>query len=78
MKTSVLVFLAIILSVFSFAQTFKIVDTGQQKYFNNSSEISAASDGTDFYGQDANYLGYQPSYTDNGDGTVTDNNTGLM
>ncbi|MDD3859559.1 MAG: DUF1566 domain-containing protein [Bacteroidales bacterium] len=62
----------------SFSQSYKIVDTGQQKYFNNSSQISAPNDGADFFGQDAQYLGYQPSYTDNGNGTVTDNNTGLM
>jgi hypothetical protein len=78
MKSPVLVFLALVLSVFSFAQTFKVVDTGQQKYFNNSSEISAPVDGADYYGQDAQYQGHQPSYTDNGNGTITDNNTGLM
>ena len=31
-----------------------------------------------FLGQDAQYHGVQPSYTDNLDGTVTDANTGLM
>ena len=31
-----------------------------------------------FYGQDAQYSGNQFSYTDNGNGTVTDNITGLM
>lgn len=34
--------------------------------------------GIDFYGQDSTYPGNEPSYTDNGDGTVTDNVTGLM
>ena len=34
--------------------------------------------GEAFYGQDAQYDGVQPSYQDNGDGTVTDLNTGLM
>ena len=32
----------------------------------------------DFYGQDASYESTQMSYQDNGDGTVTDLNTGLM
>ncbi|MHC4434999.1 MAG: Lcl C-terminal domain-containing protein, partial [Planctomycetota bacterium] len=32
----------------------------------------------DFYGQDAHYAGPQPSYQDNGDGTITDLVTGLM
>ena len=31
-----------------------------------------------FYGQDAQYSGNQPSYTDNGNGTITDNVTGLI
>ena len=33
-------------------------------------------DGT--FGEDHNYINYPPSYTNNGDGTVTDNNTLLM
>ena len=60
------------------SQTYKIVDTGQTKFYNNSSEISAPSPGAAFYGQDAQFCGHQPSYTDNGDGTITDNVTGLM
>jgi hypothetical protein len=58
--------------------TYPIVDTGQKIYYNNSSEISAPSTGEAFYGQDAQYSENQPSYTDNGDGTVTDNVSGLM
>lgn len=57
---------------------YVVVDTGQSRCFSNSNEISAPSTGYSFYGQDASYSGAQPSYTDNGDGTVTDNNTGLM
>ncbi len=55
-----------------------MADTGQNSCFNNTSAITCPSSGNDFYGQDAQYAGLQPSYTDNGDGTVTDNNTGLM
>lgn len=41
--------------------------------------LTDLSEGDDFYGQDATYLkGAEMSYTDNGDETVTDNNTGLM
>lgn len=58
--------------------TYKIVDTGLSQYFSDSKTLSKVSVGEDFYGQDANYNGYQPSYKDNGDGTVTDNVTGLM
>ena len=58
--------------------TYKIVDTGQIRCYNNSTEITTPSPGQPFYGQDANYTGNTPSYTDNGDSTVTDLVTGLM
>ncbi len=57
---------------------YTIVDTGVETYYNNSQIISQPIDGDTFYGQDAQYMGNQPSYTDNGNGTITDNNTGLM
>ena len=58
--------------------TYLVVDTNQSSYWNNRSEISAPSEGDDFYGQDAQYTANAPNYTDNGDGTITDNITGLM
>jgi hypothetical protein len=45
---------------------FKLPDTGQTGSY------------TDTFGEDSDYTINPPSYTDNGDGTVTDNNTGLM
>ena len=57
---------------------YPIVDTNQSKIFGNNSEISTPLDGEDFYGQDAQYYGNQPSYTDIGNGTLIDNVTGLM
>ncbi len=59
-------------------RTYKIVDTGVETFFTDDREISNLEAGQAFYGQDANYSGYQPSYRDNGDGTVTDDITGLM
>lgn len=61
-----------------FTSGYVIVDTGQNTCYNNADEISCPNEGSDFYGQDAQYYGNQPSYVDNGDGTVTDLNTGLM
>jgi hypothetical protein len=55
-----------------------LVDTGQKKCFDNSTEITSPSVDQSFYGQDAQYNSIQPAYQDNGDGTVTDLNTGLM
>jgi uncharacterized protein DUF1566/type IX secretion system substrate protein len=58
--------------------TYPIVETGVYDFYNNSAIISAPLEGQPFYGQDATYTGSQPSYTDNGDGTIIDNVTGLM
>ena len=58
---------------------FVIVDTAQDRCFDNAGEdISCPVQGAALYGQDAQYSGVQPSYTDNGDKTITDNNTGMM
>lgn len=57
---------------------YPIVDTNQTTYYNNNVAIAATLTGESFYGQDAQYTGNQASYTDNGDGTITDNITGLM
>ncbi len=55
-----------------------VVDTGQAACYNDRNEIGCPSPGAPFYGQDAQYAGEAASYRDNGDGTVTDLNTGLM
>lgn len=60
------------------ASAYTVVDTGQVRCYNNTGEISCPQPAGAFYGQDAQYQGTQPSYVDNGDGTVTDLNTGLM
>lgn len=57
---------------------YAIVDTGVETFYTDLAITSALSDGDAFYGQDANYTGNTPSYTDNGDGTITDNVTGLL
>lgn len=59
--------------------TAVVVDTMQDKCYSDvGSQISCPSEGQRFYGQDAQYGSNQASYRDNGDGTVTDLNTGLM
>jgi hypothetical protein len=57
--------------------TYPIVDTGQGKCYDNSTEIPCPSAGEAYYGQDSQYTGIEPSYTNNGNGTITDNVTGL-
>jgi hypothetical protein len=59
--------------------SYTIVDTGQAKCYDDSgAQIACPADGEAFYGQDAQYSGNAPNYTGNGDGTVSDNVTGLM
>ncbi len=58
--------------------TYPIVDTNQGTCYDNSERIECPAEGDAFYGQDAQYTGITPSYTDNGDGTVTDDVTGLV
>jgi hypothetical protein len=58
--------------------SFPVVDTDQGTCYDDSDPISCPSSGEPFYGQDAQRTANAPSYTDNGDGTVTDNITGLM
>lgn len=60
------------------AGDYPIIDTGQDVCYNTTSAISAPSPGQAFYGQDAQFTSIQAAYRDNGDGTVTDLNTGLM
>ena len=60
------------------SSNYQIVDSGQTICSDNSQAIDCPEVGKLYYGQDAQYEGNVPSYTDNGDGTVTDDVTGLM
>ncbi len=73
-----LMLFSLITSEYLIAQSYPIVDTRQTEFYDNSSNISEPQASDLFYGQDANYSGNLPSYIENGDGTVTDNVTGLM
>ncbi|MCP4229880.1 MAG: DUF1566 domain-containing protein [bacterium] len=55
-----------------------VVDTGQTQCYDNDGPISPPGTGEPFYGQDGQYDGVSFNFQDNGDGTVTDLNTGLM
>lgn len=56
--------------------TYPIVGTGVTLCYGNSSPITCPTNTTDaFYGQ---FPGTVPSYQDNGNGTISDLNTGLM
>ena len=60
------------------AGSYALVDTDQETCYNSSNPISCPGSGESFYGQDAQHTGNAPRYTDNGDGTITDNVTDLM
>jgi hypothetical protein len=74
----ILLFGVLSLATAALAVTYPVVDTGQTACYGNGGEIAAPAAGQPFYGQDAQVAGLQPSYKDNGDGTVTDLHTGLM
>jgi ribonuclease BN (tRNA processing enzyme) len=60
------------------SQQYAIVDTGQTGFYSNDAVIASPAIGANFFGQDASYIINSPSYTDNQDGTVLDNVTGLI
>ena len=62
--------------VLSQTLTYPIVGTGVSQCYGNLTSIACPANTTDpFYGQ---FPGATPSYHDNGDGTISDLNTGLM
>lgn len=75
------VFILVVLAQCVLPQTmlaYQLPDTGQTKCYDDEEEIPCPQPGQDFYGQDAQYQGPQMAYRDNGDGMVTDLNTGLI
>ncbi len=75
------VFILLVLAQCVLPQTtdgYRLPDTGQTKCYDDEKEIPCPNPGEAFYGQDAQYEGPQMAYLDNGDGTVTDLNTGLI
>ncbi len=58
--------------------SYAIVDTGVVDFYSDKAKINKPNKGENFYGQDAHYKRNIASYTDNKDGTITDNITGLM
>ena len=61
------------------AADFTVVDTGQSGCYDNAGyAIDCPDEGDPYFGQDAQHHGNQPAYADNGDGTISDLNTGLM
>ncbi len=58
--------------------TYSIVGTGQTISYDTTGVIIMPTSGQAFFGQNSNHPGTMRSYTNNGNGTVTDNVTGLM
>jgi hypothetical protein len=54
------------------------VDTGQATCYDDNGTIDCPDAGEPFYGQDAQVHGRAASYTNNEDGTIADNVTGMM
>ena len=65
-------------AVFSVAETYKLVGTGQLKCFDDRGEIIPPKPGEPYFGQDAQNKTLKADYSLSGDGlTVFDKNTGL-
>ncbi len=60
------------------ALPYRVVGTGQTSCYSDRGAIAPPAAGQPFSGQDAQHPGPAPSYRNNGDGTVSDLNTGLM
>lgn len=60
------------------AGAYTVVDTGQAICYDTAAPIACPNTGAPWSGQDAPYTGNPPAYRDNGEGTVTDLNTGLV
>jgi hypothetical protein len=76
MKKILLITLMLIVFSANAQLSYTIVGTGVTSCYGNTSVITCPTNSTDpFFGQDQ---GLTPAYQDNGDGTVTDLNTGLM
>ncbi|MDV7186293.1 DUF1566 domain-containing protein [Lutibacter sp. TH_r2] len=79
---NILLVIALIIFQYSCAQEQKqwypVVDTSVSEFYSDGDIIKEPKPNEEFYGQDANYTGNQPSYTNNDDGTITDTVTGLM
>ena len=59
-------------------QPYPVVGTGQTECYDDTREVAPPKPGQPFYGQDAQHPGPAPAYKDNGDGTISDLNTGLV
>lgn len=57
---------------------YPVVSTGQTAFYDTSGEIATPSTTSIFYRQDASLTKNVANYKDNGNGTITDNVTGLM
>ena len=77
MKTQLMIAAALAAGIAS-AATYPIVDTAQVHCYDDCTAIEYPTAGTPYFGQDAQYLANPPSYKVNGNGTVSDNVTGLM
>ena len=60
------------------AGKYPIVHTAVSTFYDEDGEISDPVESNILFWQDAGRINNEASYTDNGDGTVTDNITGLM
>ena len=77
-NVTIILFMLLQLPFYALSYDLIVPDTGQDLCYDWTQIIDCPNEGEDFYGQDGSYTIRPPDLTDNGDGTVTDNLTGLM
>ncbi len=78
MKTNLWLLVVMVGAAHAAERSYLVVGTGQDTCYNATTAIAPPKPGQPFYGQDAQRPGPAAAYKDNGDGTVSDLNTGLM
>ena len=68
----------VVLPIVALSQDYPIAGTNQTESYNNNAVISLPVVGDDYFGQNSNHEVILPSYTDNENGIITDNITGLL
>ncbi len=80
MKNAAIYLVLLMLSnqLYGQSSTYPVVHTGVIEFYDEEKIIATPSENDYLYWQDAGRVVNSPSYTNNGDGTITDNITGLM
>lgn len=80
MRERVILIVLLVFTAVGTAGAFPVPDTGIKQCYDAAGNLifPCPAPGESYYGQDGNIIHNDMSYTDNGNGTLTDNVTGLL